>query len=263
VMDGLPDDRPDRLGRGIDACLGVTGVPRSGSGHVTIMTGVNAAARIGRHEGPYPGAELRRLLHEGRSLPSRLRAAGRRVAFANAFSPTFHDRLARGKARWSGFGLACALAGLEIRGLAHLLAGEAISAWPSNQIWADLGYPVPLIHPRQAGERLARLALRQDVTFYEYFATDAAGHRGDRPAMEAALRDLDHLIAGAWPVLEAAGGSLLIASDHGNVEDVTRRGHTLNPALFVAAGPVTGPVRGVRSLSEIAPAILEVGGDPV
>ena len=258
--DHLPVEAPGLLARGIDACLGVAGRPRSGTGHVSIMAGLNAAALIGRHEGPYPGTELRRILRSGRTLPNVLRRSGRRVAFANAFSPLFHERRTRSKERWSGFGLACDLAGLEIRGMADLQAGRAVSAWPTNHLWVEQGHPVVPIAASEAGARLARLALDHDLTFYEYFAADFAGHRGDRPLMERAVVELDQVIAGAWPALRAAGGSLLIASDHGNVEDWTLPGHTTNPALFVAAGPVAGPCRHIESLPDIMPAVLRYFG---
>lgn len=251
----LPHAAEGVVARGIDACLGVDGKPRSGTGHVALMTGLNAPALIGRHEGPYPGPELRAVLRNGRTLPKAAVAAGRRVAFANAFSPVFHDRLARGKARWSGFGLTCDLAGLKIRGLADLLANDAISAWPTNALWLEQGWPAPRRTAREAGRILARLALRHDLTFYEYFAADFAGHRADRPLMLRSLTELDDLIGGIWDEFSDTDASLLIVSDHGNVEDWTASGHTLNPALFVAAGPVVEACRDVRALPDIAPAV--------
>ena len=260
VTDQLPFATPALIARGIDACLGVAGRPRSGTGHVSIMAGLNAAKLIGRHEGPYPGTELRRVLQSGRTLPNLVRRAGRRVAFANAFSPLFHERRTRSKERWSGFGLACDLAGLEIRGIADLQAGRAVSAWPTNHVWVEQGHPVASIEAVEAGARLAHLALDHDLTFYEYFATDFAGHRGDRLLMERAIVELDRVVAGAWPVLCASGGSLLIASDHGNVEDWSSAGHTTNPALFVAAGPVAGSCRQTESLPDIMPALLRYFG---
>lgn len=262
VAGGLPPESGRLIARGVDAGLGVPGKPRSGTGHVTILTGENAAALIGRHEGPYPGAELRALLQTGRTLPKLARDTGCRVAFANAFTPIFHDRLARSKARWSGFGLTCHLAGLTIRGAAELAAGRAVSSWPTNRTWAELGYPAPAITAIEAGRNLARLTLDYDLTFYEYFACDFAGHRGDRDLMVQSLDDLDQVVAGAWPMLAGNGGSIVIVSDHGNVEDWTAKGHTLAPALFVAAGPIAGHCRDVASLTDVAPAVLRFLGAP-
>ncbi|HEX2171670.1 MAG TPA: peptidase, partial [Dehalococcoidia bacterium] len=228
--------------------------------HVALLTGRNAAALIGRHEGPYPGPELRDLLNAGRTLPRLARLAGRRVAFANAFTPVFHDRMARGKARWSAFGLTCELAGLTIRGAVELAGGRAVSSWPTNRAWAELGHPMPVIDAIEAGRNLARLALDHDLTLYEYFACDFAGHRADRDLMVRSVDELDQVVAGAWPILAANGGSLVIVSDHGNVEDWTIRGHTLGPATFVAAGPIAASSRDVSSLTDVAPAMLRYLG---
>ncbi|NJN93408.1 MAG: phosphoglyceromutase, partial [Anaerolineales bacterium] len=39
---------------GLDACLGVPGLPQSATGQTTILTGYNAPAVLGEHYGPYP-----------------------------------------------------------------------------------------------------------------------------------------------------------------------------------------------------------------
>lgn len=83
-----------------DATLGVAGLPQSATGQTAIFTGVNAPRAIGEHLGPYPNAALRKILAHD-NLFQRLVAAGRRVAFANAYPPIFFERLARNKARRS------------------------------------------------------------------------------------------------------------------------------------------------------------------
>jgi phosphopentomutase len=55
-----------------------------------------------------------------------------------------------------------------------------------------------------------------------------------------------------------ADALLVIASDHGNVEDV-RAGHTRNPVPVIAAGPGSDRVAlGVRSLTDVTPVILRL-----
>src|SRR5919108_3810781 len=46
----------------LDATLGVAGTPQSGTGQATLLTGVNAAQRCGRHFGPWVPAQLRPLV---------------------------------------------------------------------------------------------------------------------------------------------------------------------------------------------------------
>jgi bisphosphoglycerate-independent phosphoglycerate mutase (AlkP superfamily) len=52
--------------------------------------------------------------------------------------------------------------------------------------------------------------------------------------------------------------SVIITSDHGNIEDARRRTHTMNPVATIAFGVARELiVSRVRSLTDIAPAIVE------
>ena len=53
---------------GLDALLGVPGLPQSATGQTTILTGRNAPAVIGEHSGPYPSQALRDMLAHDRYL---------------------------------------------------------------------------------------------------------------------------------------------------------------------------------------------------
>ena len=56
---------------------------------------------------------------------------------------------------------------------------------------------------------------------------------------------------------EAAGITLLMTSDHGNVEAMNERGHTRNPVPFIAFGPREAEIRArVTSLMDVTPTIL-------
>src|SRR5512145_901748 len=64
LPDPPADGQPRRLASGawarpIDACLGVDGLPQSATGQTTMLTGVNAAAALGRHKEGFPGPRLR------------------------------------------------------------------------------------------------------------------------------------------------------------------------------------------------------------
>src|SRR5690606_26610443 len=58
-----------------DAQLDVPGRPQSATGQATILTGINAAARVGEHYGPRPDARVRAVVDEG-NLFRRLDEAG-------------------------------------------------------------------------------------------------------------------------------------------------------------------------------------------
>ena len=292
---------------GLDATLGVPGLPQSGTGQAALLTGRNAAALFGRHFGPWTPTALRPLV-ERESILARARAAGCAVAFANAYPEELVaalDAAEAGAAEEDGepFGragavepdeehvggtgasapapgaasgrprrrsrprlplparigppLAARAAGLLTRHTAALLRGDAVASEITNDAWRErLGrLELPVITAAGAGRNLARIAAAHDLTFFAHYATDTAGHRGGMAAALAALQRVDAFLAG---ILEELPGDtlLLIASDHGNLED-TRTGHTRNPALCLVAGPGHERLAArLRSLTDVAPALL-------
>lgn len=219
----------------LDARMGVPGLPQSGTGQTTILTGVNAPALIGQHYGPYPNQPLRDLLSNG-NLFRELLVAGKPVAFANAYPDRFLSRLGRGTERLSANSRAAVLAGLKLRGPAELKAGRAISSLLTNKYWREWGYDVPELTAAQAGAQLVRLTDDHALTYFEFWYTDVAGHRQDRELSLYILEQLDEFIGGIIEALDLSRSLLVILSDHGNFEDLSTPKHTLNPALSLLVG---------------------------
>jgi hypothetical protein len=218
----------------IDACLGVDGVPQSGTGQVALLTGQNAPRLLGRHFGPWPPFRLRPLL-EDKSLFRRAMTGGARAVFANAYPPRYLERVSL--RRVSAVALAAHAAGLLRLDHEALGQGRAVASEIVNDVWRRrLGLPtVPVVSPEAAGANLARIAESADLTLFAHYDTDFVGHRGGMEAAVSALERVDHFIAG---ILSEAPPEILVlvVSDHGNLEDV-RVGHTRNPALGMALGP--------------------------
>jgi 2,3-bisphosphoglycerate-independent phosphoglycerate mutase len=240
-----------------DATLGVSGIPQSGTGQTTIFTGVNAPAAIGMHSGPYPNATLRGII-EGGNIFQQLSSAGLCAELGNAYPPVLFERLARNKARRSAIMQAALSAGVRLRDVNDLRAGNAVSAISiTNKIWRDHGAPVPLVTARQAGSNLMRLAQQNDFTAFEYFLTDAAGHKNDHDWIVEVLTELDEFWGGAVDELDPRETLLIITSDHGNIEDWSVRGHTLNPVPTILVGARRDELAPqINSLVDIAPAIV-------
>ena len=120
-------------------------------------------------------------------------------------------------------------------------------------------YPdIPVIPPQRAAEHLFEIARENDFTLYEFFQTDVAGHSMDYARACAVLRVYDRFLASLVRSAEAAGITIVLTADHGNVESVNERGHTLNPVPFVAFGPGEREIRArVESLADVTPALLE------
>jgi 2,3-bisphosphoglycerate-independent phosphoglycerate mutase len=245
----------------LDAQLGVPGLPQSGTGQTTILTGVNAPALLGRHYGPYPNEPLRDLLRNG-NLFRRLLAAGLPAAYANAYPDRFLDRLKRGTERLSANTRAALLAGLKLRGPADLKAGRAISGLLTNEFWSRWGYAMPDLSAAEAGAQLAYLAGDHALTYFEFWYTDVAGHRQDRTLSLHLLRLLDEFIGGIVDTLDLDRSLLVVLGDHGNFEDWRTARHTHNPALALLVGAGhTMLARHLASLTDVTPALLAALGE--
>ncbi len=240
-----------------DATLGVAGLPQSGTGQTSLFTGINAPRAIGEHSGPYPNDTLREILSNG-NIYTQLLAANRTVTFANAYPPFFFDRLARGKARRSATSFAAGAAGVRYRDIVDLRNGSAVSGFVTNDRWHTFDPTVPLITAHDAGKNLARLARVHDFTLFEYFLTDAAGHKKEPELTAKVMAEVDELLRGVLDEADLAETLIVVTSDHGNVEDVTAKGHTLNPVptMLIGAGREQIAPR-IRSLTDIAPAIVD------
>lgn len=258
ALGGVPTlDRPRRSGPRaaavpLDANLGVGGIPQSGTGQTTLLTGVNAAERFGRHFGPWTPVALRPLVEE-RSVFRRAQDGGLTAAFANAYPRGWPGE----RRRLAAPPLAARAAGLLDRHEEHLARGEAVASEILNTGWRDhLGFEqLPEIGAADAGRALARIVARHHLTVYAHYATDLAGHRG---GMEGAVKALERVDAFLGGYLDAApvDAILLIASDHGNVEDVNQ-GHTRNPALGLVAGDdAERRARDLHSIADVAGALL-------
>jgi hypothetical protein len=258
---GAPPHRaPDHVFVPLDACLGVAGLPQSGTGQASLFSGVNCAALAGRHFGPYPHSTSKPVL-EARSTFARLVAAGHapeRLAFANAYPPRFFAH-AEARARWTVTTFSCRAAGVRLRTTADLAVGRAVAADLTGARWPDPGLaPVP---EAETAARLARLAAAHRFTLFEYYLTDKAGHDQDAAAAAAVLGALDRFFDALLDRLDP-GTLLLVASDHGNLEDLSVRTHTRHPVPLVALGPGAGALAAARDLTDVTPALAHLLADP-
>ena len=242
-----------------DALLGVEGFPQSGTGQVTLFTGVNAARIIGMHFGPYPHSEIRSIL-EGKNIFKVLKNVGADVYFANAFPRQFFEYVESGRRKLSATTLSCMMSGVPLCNADSLRTGGGISADITAERWhSDLGYSdITPMRAADAGQVLRRIAENHDFTMFEFFLTDKAGHDQDKPVAEKVLGMFDEFLGGITEDgLEKL--TILISSDHGNVEDLSVKTHTLNASLTAVAGEHAEFFRGkFRSITDVTPAIVRL-----
>lgn len=243
-----------------DACLGVEGLPQSGTGQTSIFCGFNAPETLGQHFGPYPYSTLIPLIKEKNILKEFLDKE-LKVSFVNAYPKIFFDYLASGKQRLSATTLCCRLSGIRLNDYEDLKEGRALSAEIDNSRWViRLGYDLPIIEPEAASERLLKIARQNSFTLYEYFLTDHLGHGRNADTFEETMHTLDRFLLHTLRNFPK-DMTLVICSDHGNLEDISVKTHTLNPALTITAGLKAKELQEkINDLTDIKPAILDLYG---
>lgn len=265
---GAPLPRGGRAAA-IDATLGVPGRPQSATGQATLLTGENAARAMGRHLLGFPGAPLRAFIEE-RSLFRELAGAGRTALFANAYPRAYLQALGlapgpapdlprRRRARPAATVVAYAAAGGRFLTWEDARRGEALT---HDVTGARANHHGAELTPRTAEEAagiLLRLSSAHDLTVFEFFETDEAGHARSMAHALQVLELLDRFLRAVVQGL-APEDSLLVTSDHGNVEDLRTRNHTVAPVPLLGFGKAAAEVDGVRDLTGVAPMLLGLAG---
>uniref|UniRef100_UPI002869A1A0 metalloenzyme domain protein n=1 Tax=Deinococcus sp. TaxID=47478 RepID=UPI002869A1A0 len=227
-------------GLALDATLGMPGLPQSGTGQACWLTGTDAVALMGEHYGPQPGPTLQRRL-AAQSLPVRLVAAGARAALANHYVPAYFEAQSAGprRNRMGCFPFSFRAAGLPLNppgvpGVGATLGLNFRAPWNAVQ---------PLGEITRLGAQLAESAHTHDLIAADLWFSDLLGHEGTEPVPDAALvagraylARVDALVAG----LLDAGARVVLSSDHGNLEDLRVKGHTVARVPFAGSGVKLG-----------------------
>jgi len=241
----------------IDACLDMEGLPQSATGQASMFTGVNAAQYMGRHCEGFPGPSLRKLLGED-NLFMALRRKGVRCRFADAYMVDSVDELAA--RRFKSVTTVMALTQPETISVQDDLRDKlALTHDITGEVLVKKGYAVKIITPLKAAEHLLQVVRAYDFTLFEIFQTDFAGHSTHIEEAHEILKTLDQFLDSVEKLCVPAGILLVISSDHGNIEDMSARGHTRNPVPLIAVGPEASTfLANARSLTDITPRIISM-----
>jgi hypothetical protein len=249
----------------VDTTFGVPGRPQSASNQTAILTGLPAPRMIGKHVLGYPNPALRQIL-AAHSVVKRLVEAGHTAAFANAYPAGYLDALglertpsahadvaipekARRRLRPSAMLAAMAAGGVAIHTLADVREGRALTNDIDGERAGRRGFRVPRRTSEQAAEILWAAAASTEFVVFEHFLADKAGHARDMPGALAALTTFDRF---AREVVAARppDAHVIVCSDHGNVEDLSTRSHTLGRVAVLWFGPESE--RRVRQIADVA-----------
>ena len=253
------DEEPQPYLEGIvvatDPCLGVEGRPQSASGQTTILTGVNAPAAIGHHKQGFPNKALLEIIREHSIFRQLVTAGVGPVTFANAYTKRFFEE----RPRWvSATTAAVEAAGLSFRTLVDLKNGAAIFQDFTNRVLIERGDDIDERSAADAATILARLAAENRFTLYEYFITDKVGHAQDMEAARLVLTQLALFIRELLVRLDLLRTTVILTSDHGNIEDLSSRNHTLHQVPTIIWGVEREQIAArVKTLADITPAIVD------
>lgn len=269
----LPDGTPIK---GIDACLKTAGIPQSATGQTTLFTGINIPARLGEHRGSYPNQAMRQIILQGNLLRN-LQERGLRSKFINAypvstalFTPG-HIKIAQdGGFIFSDIFPQAYRRRLSTTTCMLLTTGEkpfdeeslrrenSLYQDFSNKILIKKGFDLPVFSPEKAATILYQLSKKYDFILYEYFQTDLYAHRYSREDCIQLIRDLDHFIGSLISHLDQILTTLIITSDHGNIEDLSSPGHTTNPVPLLIWGRERDRLAdAIDNLAQVTPQILK------
>ncbi|WKZ35368.1 MAG: alkaline phosphatase family protein [Anaerolineales bacterium] len=243
----------------VDASLGVKGLPQSATGQAVLLTGINIPAKLGYHYGPKPNPQVAEYL-DGKTIFSKTIKAGKKTSLLNAYPPRYFDGIDSGRRLYSSIPLALTNAGIPLFTDRDYYAGKALSADFTGAGWHEfLGFSdAPLFKPQAAGIKLASLADQYDFSFFEYWASDYAGHKQDMDWAVRQLKTLDGVLKGLIEAWQAKENLIVLSSDHGNMEDLSTRKHTAAHVpllLFGDKNKRTEFQKDIHDLTGIAPAI--------
>jgi bisphosphoglycerate-independent phosphoglycerate mutase (AlkP superfamily) len=165
------------------------------------------------------------------------------------------------RVRASATTVAFAAGGGSFRTFADARAGRGLTHDLTAQRAGALGLHLPRRTPEEAAAIFQGIAAGADLAAFEFFETDEAGHARSLPRALDALDRLDRflrvLVAGLGPE-----DALVVTSDHGNLEDLSTRNHTLARVPVLGFGRAAARVEAVRDLTGLAPLLLELAGLP-
>lgn len=239
-----------------DPRLGIEGRPQSASGQTTILTGVNAPKVLGVHKQGFPNQKLREVLAEKSVF---LQLKNRKIepnVFVNAYTPQFFTETPRWK---SATTCAVEAAGVPFRRLSDLLGRKALFHDFTNHALRERGFDAPLFSPAEAAGILAELTKTHRFALYEHFLTDKIGHDRDFRCAGMHLPVLAEFIRRCLQKIDLEKTTFILTSDHGNIEDLSVRNHTLNDVPTIIWGRKKESAAGqIKDLSDITPTILKL-----
>ena len=202
----------------------------------------------------------------------RIEAAGKTATFANAYPAAVLEHMGvprrpskgpdveltaelKRRVRASASALAMAAGKVAMRTFEDARADAGLTHDIDGSMARARGMDVPVRTPEEAATIFWRLSL--DFTLFEHYLADEAGHARDMTAAVTALSTFDRF-ARAVVASRPSDAQLFICSDHGNVEDLSTRSHTLRPVPVLAFGP--HDASRIHTVADVGREVLRIVG---
>ncbi len=268
----LPDMTPIKP---IDAQLGVNGMPMSATGQTSLFTGVNVPAILNEHRESYPDKLMRKIIKD-KNIFSELMKYGLKPRFINVFPGSNHLFSQEhvyirddGEFYFSSHFKSLFKRSISVTtcmmianhmipfGVNDIAKERALFHDFSNQS-LDEKYNLPKFTPEKAAEIIYNCSRHYDLLLYEFFQTDFYGHGSDMNECIDLIGQLNRLIKHLISLLNKENDTLLITSDHGNLEDITTPMHTSNPVPLLVWGFKNNELRAkIENLADVKPAVVD------
>lgn len=260
----------------IDARLGIEGMPMSATGQTTLFTGINMPRLLNAHRDSYPDKPMRKVIKEN-NLFTRLKKNRLNVKFLNAYpgsahlytpehirilpdgafyrSPTFQSRAGKNLSVTT-----CMMTSsfTPVFGEKDISMEKALFHDYSNRSLNGNGMDLPEFSPEKAAEIAFSTSRNHDLLLYEFFQTDLYGHGFELEECVVLIRNLNRLVKHLLSLLDKEKDTLLITSDHGNLEDSLTPLHTSNPVPLITWGRESEALRrNIDNLADVTPAVVD------
>ncbi len=249
-----------------DAHMGVPGLPQSATGQTALWTGIPGPKVLDRHVSGFPTITLRKIISKF-SLIKILNERGIKSDFINCFSPLYLHHVEEKPKLVSASTLVQLASGRPLKNFQDLRNGRGLYMDLTHEIISTLGIEElktgdPLLNkrnPKDLGFQLTQNFRDYGLILYEYFITDKIGHAMDWSNAERVIFNLEEFFAGILKGIDINQDLLIVSSDHGNMEDLSQKNHTENPAATILYGKDADRIAGnIHTLADIVPEIYKI-----
>ncbi|XDD53197.1 metalloenzyme [Leptospira sp. WS4.C2] len=251
-----------------DAHMGVPGLPQSATGQTALWTGIPGPKVLERHVSGFPTITLRKIIAQY-SMIKVLNEHGHLSDFLNCFSPPYLKHVEEKPKLVSASTLVQLASGRPLKNFDDLRNERGLYMDLTHEIMGTLGIDMlkqgdPLLERRDpyllGKQSMSRFANYQ-LALYEYFLTDKVGHAMDWEKAEYVIKNLEDFFRGIIETLDPEKDLLIVSSDHGNMEDLSQKNHTENPAATILYGKNADRfAENIHSLADIVPEIYKTFG---